>query len=466
MADNPDVTRALKQIGERQKQIKKYRRYYDGDHDLAFATNKFKNAFADLFKEFAYNMCPSVVDALADRLRITGFGKSPAGDQAWLIWQSNKMTQRAGEVHTDAFITGDAYVIVWPDGDGAPVISVNTAEETTVHYADEDRAMIDWAAKRWSIGKQIRLNLYYPDRIEKYITGERGSGVGDTTARAFQPYTVPGEAWPVTHPYGRVPVFHFGNNARQGTPGRSELKDVVSLQDALNKTVADMLVAMEFVALPQRWATGIEVKRDPKTGEPLSPWRPTLDGVWSAPDTDVKFGQFDPANLDQFLNVQDRFLVAIARVSRTPLHYIMPQSGNFPSGESLKTAETPFLTKVADRMESFGNVWQQVVLFALAIAGTAATADEVETDWRDPAPKSQKEQAETAAIKQGIGVPLPVLLAELDYTDKEVEDMIAAEQGRQVAATTATLNAIAQRQAAASGTAPAVGDQALVNSQQ
>jgi hypothetical protein len=464
MADTADLARALSMINDRQERIKKNRRYYDGDHDLAFATSKFKNAFADLFKEFAYNMCPSVVDALADRLRITGFGKGTAGDQAWVIWQANKMTQRAGEVHTDAFTVGDAYVLVWPDAEGAPVISVQTAEETIVHYADEDRSTIDWAAKRWSTGKQIRLNLYYPDRIEKYITGAR-AGSGDPSARAFQPYEIKGEPWPVLHTYGRVPVFHFGNNARQGTPGRSELRDVIPLQDALNKTVADMLVAMEFVALPQRWATGIEVKRDPETTEPISPWRPTLDAVWTAPDSEVRFGQFDPANLDQFLNVQDRFLVAIARVSRTPLHYIMPQSGNFPSGESLKTAETPFLAKVADRMESFGNTWQEVMLFALLVAETPATADDIETDWRDPAPKSQKEQAETAAIKIGIGVPLAVVLKELDYTETEIEDMITAEETRQVAAQQAALDVIAARQAAASG-APAVGDQAFVNSQQ
>lgn len=463
MADNPDVIKAIKMIGERQKRIKIYRKYYEGDHNLAFATSKFRNAFADLFKEFAYNMCPSVVDALADRLRITGFGKSPAGDLAWQIWQANKMTQRAGELHTDALTVGDAYIIVWPDADGAPLLSVNTAEETTVHYADEDRSRIDWAAKRWSIGKQIRLNLYYDNRIEKYISD--GAGMGDSAARTFAPYEVPGEPWPVVNAFGRVPVFHFSNNARQGTPGRSELVDVIPLQDALNKAVADMLVAMEFVALPQRWATGIEVKRDPETGEPISPWRPAVDAVWSTPGVDVRFGQFDPANLSQFLDVQDRFLVAIARVSRTPLHYIMPQSGDFPSGESLKTAETPFLSKVADRMESFGNTWQEVMLFALAVANTIATASDIETDWRDPAPKSAKEQAETAAIKQGIGVPLAVILKELDYTEKEIADMITAEQGRQVAATTAALNAIAQRQAAASG-APMMGDQAFVNSQQ
>lgn len=465
MADNADLSIALSILNGRQERIKKYRRYYDGDHDLGFATQKFRNAFADLFKEFAYNMCPAVVDAMADRLRIVGFGKSAQGDQAWQIWQQNKMTQRAGEVHTDALTVGDAYVIVWPDADGSPVISVNTAEETLVHYADEDRTRIDWAAKRWSVGKQIRLNLYYEDRIEKYITAPRGMGSGDPSARAFSPYEVPGEPWPVINEFGRVPVFHFGNNTRMGTPGRSELKDIIPLQDALNKTVADKLVAMEFVALPQRWATGIEQKRDPVTGEPISNWRPSVDSVWGSPDPDTRFGQFDPADLGQFLEVEDRGVVAIARVSRTPLHYIMPQSGDFPSGESLKTAEGPFLAKVSDRMEAFGNVWQEVMLFALAVANVTATADDIETDWRDPAPKSKKEDAETAAIKQGIGVPLPVLLHELDYTDGEITDMLKADQQRQTDATTAALNAIAQRQAAASGI-PVMGDVASITSQQ
>ena len=31
-------------------------RYYRGDHDLAFATEKFEDAFGDLFREFALNL--------------------------------------------------------------------------------------------------------------------------------------------------------------------------------------------------------------------------------------------------------------------------------------------------------------------------------------------------------------------------------------------------------------------------
>src|SRR5436305_7292400 len=51
-------------------------RYYNGQHDLRFATEKFENAFGSLFREFALNLCPIVCDAIKDKLRVTGFSKS------------------------------------------------------------------------------------------------------------------------------------------------------------------------------------------------------------------------------------------------------------------------------------------------------------------------------------------------------------------------------------------------------
>ena len=36
-------------------------RYYNGLHDLRFATEKFENTFGTLFREFALNLCPDRV---------------------------------------------------------------------------------------------------------------------------------------------------------------------------------------------------------------------------------------------------------------------------------------------------------------------------------------------------------------------------------------------------------------------
>src|SRR5205809_3496993 len=54
-------------------------RYYRGDHDLSFATEKFQNAFGLLFREFAMNLCPAIVDAVKAKLIVIGVeeGRNP-----------------------------------------------------------------------------------------------------------------------------------------------------------------------------------------------------------------------------------------------------------------------------------------------------------------------------------------------------------------------------------------------------
>jgi len=165
---------ALVAINSRQDADRKHRDYYFGQHRLTFATQKFLNAFGPLVQAFADNLCAVTVDALADRLEIEGFsvdgGDAALGDIAWKLWLANRMDRRAGEAHQEALITGDAYVIVWPGADNAPVLYPNRADSMNVTYDPEVPGKIDSAAKLWLAGKQARMNMYYADRIEKYIT--------------------------------------------------------------------------------------------------------------------------------------------------------------------------------------------------------------------------------------------------------------------------------------------------------
>lgn len=422
-----DIQIALRTLQQRHPTITKYQRYYDGDHDLAFATEKFDSIFGHLFEEFAYNMCANVVDAVSDRLRLLSFGTSPAALKAWDVWQANQMNEQAGQLYQAALTAGVAYMIVWPGGDGTPQLSANPADLVMVRYDPDNPRVVAWAAKAWRTDrKTVRLTLYYPDRIEKYETGVRNDTTSLPSDAAFQPYKVNNEAWPLPNPLGRVPVVPFVNNAKLGNHPQSELKNVIPLQDALNKAIDDMLVGMEFAALPQRWATGLEIRYD-KNNKPIKPFEPGVERVWFAPEG-AAFGQFDAANLEQFLAVIEAFELKIARVSRTSLHFLQLFSGQPPSGEALKTSETPFLNKVGDRMEAWGNAWVQVMELALLILkqsgdGTTYTPGDLDPDWRDPAPKSSTEAANTAKTKGDIGVPFPWLARDLDYTEQEIADM-------------------------------------------
>ena len=91
-----------------------------------------------------------------------------------------------------------------------------------------------------------------------------------------------------------MPVFHFANNADLAEFGRSELEPAMPVQDGLNKSVLDMLVAMEFAAYRQRWAAGIEMTID-ADGNPAAPFKAGVDHVWIAENPGARFGDFDGA---------------------------------------------------------------------------------------------------------------------------------------------------------------------------
>jgi len=336
------------------------------------------------------------------------------------------MSIRSGEVHREALKNGDAYVIVWPGSDGRVQIVPQSAETCTVHYDEDEPGKIAWAAKHWrDADKRTRLNLFFPDRIERYVS----KGEGDLPDhRAFLPFDAESERRsdaeiPASHshrvsasipnPFGLVPVFHFANNADIDSFGRSELEDAMAVQDGLNKSVLDMLVAMEVCSFRQRWVAGIEVLKDEATGKDIPPFKLGMENIFFASDPNTRFGEFGATDLEQFLKVKDGFRIDMASVTGTPLYYLMPQIRGFPSGESLRKAETRFLAKVRDRQEQFGAVWADVMSFALRLSGHPDVS--LTTRWEDPSPTNERDVLENLRLKLDLGVPPDQVLREAGY---------------------------------------------------
>lgn len=456
---NNDIEKAVTDLRISSTKYARNERYYNGDHDLAFATEKFVNAFGTLFREFALNLCPVVCDAIKDKLHVTGFSvdsfgvmSSPSSrvspndsdnsansvnSATRRIWQSNRMAVRAGEVHKEALKNGDGYVIVWPDPSGKAAIFPQRAANMTVIYGEDSPGVIELAAKCWrDEEKFVRLNLFYPDRIERYVSRSKSEGSlpeasdfvplrsglanEETQAGSLRSDSV------IPNPYGVVPVFHFANNADIGQHGRSELEAAIPIQDGLNKAVLDMLVAMEFSAYRQRWAAGIEIEYD-EAGKPIAPFQAGVDRLWIADSAEAKFGDFAAGELEQFLKVKDGFRIDIASVTGTPLNYLLQTIGDVPSGESLRRSEARFIAKVRDRQGSFGQVWADVMQLALAIDGRPGTR--LITEWEDPAPMSEREILENIILKKQIGLPVEQALIEAGYGAADVGEMLKSEFG-------------------------------------
>lgn len=458
--------------GDRATRYTKYREYYDGTQALEFATKKFQNAFGSMFATFAYNRSAAVVDAIADRLQLIGFdlegtdqegeGETSETEAAGVmvdiasIWNGNRMDRKQGEVHSEALKTGDAYAIVWPelqpDNSWLPRIYVNKAGSVSV-VTDTETGRTISAAKAWQITsgpfeKFWRLTLYFESAIYKFISvakkDELPKAAGDWT-----PYdaTLEGyapEPWPIPNPFEQVPVFHFANNAYTGEYGRSELRDVIPIQDALNKASMDLLVAMEYGAYRQRYVTGMGMGMpDPVTGLVPSPFKSGPGEIWSGPAGST-FGDFDVTDLTQFLKVAGDYDSKISNVARIPAHWLTMTMENPPSGEALKTAEAPFVAKLKDRQIAFGNVWEDVFALALRMILPSRIVTNLKSVWQSAELRSEREVAEVAVIKAAAGVPELKLWAEMGYNDQEIAEMQAMKAE-------AVMEAIAQMQ---SGGAP------------
>lgn len=410
---------------------------YSGAHPTRWLEDRHRSKYAEFLADAVLNVCPGVVDAHADRLSVVGFQTSDlpdgadadeAGAHAWAVWTRNRMERRQGEVYQEAFRTGDAYLIVWPDpsNDRLAVIDPNRADRVTVWYDDEARGRIERAAKAWRRPDGTwRLTLYSPDRIEKYAAPVAKDAM--PTRRAdWEPWQPDGEAWPLRNPYGRVPVFHVANNAPLGGFGRSELADVRPIQHRLNKAVMDLMLTSHLQNFRQRWGTGIQAARDPDTGEEEEPFKAGADILWTVPAPDARFGEFGTADLAQLRDLKLEHQLDAARVSKVPMRYLL-QSAAGESGAAKQMDDSPFEAKLVDRQIAFGDVFADALAFALAIEGRAGAT--LDTQWAPAAPRSDRESWEVAALQLAAGVSPEQILRERDYTEDQIAQILA-ESGR------------------------------------
>lgn len=419
----------------RQRQLQTYADYYDGEHPLLFATEKFRTAFGNQLGTFADNWCGLVVDSVDERLRVEGFRigtEQEADTKIWDIWQRNQLDSDSALVHSDALTLGDAYALVWPTDDSKALITVESAQQTIVARVKGDRRRRAAAFKTWvEEDGYAYATLYLPDALYKLRSRskvEQGSSViiGTAGYNRWEPRDVAGEDFPLRNPLGVVPVVPFINNPRMlGDVGRSELHSVIPVQDAVNKLVADMIIASEFSAFRQKWGAGIEIPVDPETHQPISSYKAAVERMWTTENDKGTFGTFEATDLDNFVKGVEMLVQHIASQTRTPPHYFYLR-GQFPSGESIKSAETGLVAKARRRMRWFGEAWEETMALALQIEGSKRVqkvAHTMETIWADPESRTESEHVDAIVKKQALNVPDEILWEEAGYTPQQIERM-------------------------------------------
>lgn len=425
----------------------RYERYMVGDQPLQFASEKFRQAFGRRFSAFAYNRCRTVVDAYADRLQVAGFGAPEEGNESLAdlakdLWEENLMSVREGHVYADQLGLGDAYVIaeLHPDS-GKVQYWPNDPRLIRLHWDDEQPNTIDLAAKQWVDGdRRVRLNLYFRDRIEKYVAESGTAGlvaVGGspvlTSAAAgrFEAYQPEGEPWPLPlNVDDTVPVFHFPNNGRTNSYGESELRSILPLQDGINKTLMDQFVAMELVSFPQRVILGLDTADDAQGQALVDAFAAGLTRILTIEDAQAKIAEFSATDIRQYIDVAEFLDKAISRVTKVPVHYL-GMTGTFPSGAALRIAEGPFVAKVEDRQRSNGAVWADLQRYGLRLLKHDVDPGDLITNWESAASVSEDDRIDRVQRMVDAGYPFEAALRETGYDPDQIDKVLAERASEQ-----------------------------------
>nr|MCU0466587.1 phage portal protein [Anaerolineae bacterium] len=216
-----------------------------------------------------------------------------------------------------------------------------------------------WYESRENFADTVRMNFYYPDRIERYWTGEDGK---------FTRYTADGLP-PVldwTHPDGKpigVPVVHFANQRRGKSGfGVSELANVITLQDGHNRALHSMLMTTELSGFPVKYAIGFKPDAEVMPGMMIAVYpqddkqnyRAPQDELEIAHLSSIRLGQLEAGDVASQLQVYEKLEDQIGATTSTP--DIGSVSAD-ASGEARKQAEVGLIGKIKRFQIKAGSAW-------------------------------------------------------------------------------------------------------------
>lgn len=371
--------------------------YYRGDHRLDAIGVSLPPEVRVL--EMTVSWPKMAVEVLDEVLNVEGFrvqGASPEQGaevtdllRSW--WQANNLDTHSHLGHTEAMVQGRAFAVIGPGVGNAPQISVHSAKGIAV---DVDAfGNVCEAVQRFSDKGTEYLIHYTPGFNTVYQVGKDGS--------RYQ-YTAPSGTQ-------YIPVVPLVNRSRiNDVRGTSEMQDVLTLADAASRSLTNLQVAQELLALPQRYlfGNGLNDLKD-QNGNPISKLKAYLGMLWTGPQ-DAKAGQLPGADLTQIINAVKLYAQMVSSITGIPPSFLGIQTDNPSSAEAMRAAKERLITKAERKQALFGDAWEQVMRISLdmyaPLLGISADELSIETLWRDPATPSKSAKAANAlqAHAQGI----------------------------------------------------------------
>jgi hypothetical protein len=452
------------------------RKMYEGTAKEVAANERIAELVRKSAEKYRANFARKPVRARLNRMKINAYQlassdtqeSGPARVLADAVVKANEFDVEIPRWIELTCSLGDAYLLVWPSADSDAVgetgrvfagvdVFVRSPESMRAIYDQENARKIKYVIDTWDEGYdkdcRLRVNLYYPDRIERFVSAdaiqkESGKAWDDIMFERFDDTdteTGDGDGPVITNPWGVLPIFH-GRTARPY--GRPVHFDAFGPQNAITKIMATHLSGIDWSGWPWRYAlskantTGVGLADwDEDTRE--APGRPvkTAPGV-SARRTDKlnnepgtmnklsnvdAVGQLEGAPPATFLEPLMSYIRVLGEVTDTPMNVTDP-TGQVESGQSRRARIDDLLSAVEDLKVQLTGPLTGACEFALTVLGLAE--QDVTVDWAPSAKVDDLEGWQAVSAQQAAGVPERTTLLEAGYSPDEVAGFMDSLDGK------------------------------------
>jgi hypothetical protein len=361
-------------LDARSEPSKKYDQYYEGEVSLDALGISLPPEARIL--EMAAPFPKLAVDVLAESLNPEGYR---IGDNAELpktlhrYWQVNNLNTTVKLAIVEALVQGIAYFVVGNRGGGSdvPLVTAHGPREISVRY--DHVGQIAEAVHVYNDGITEGAVHYLPGRNDFYRK-DPASGIWKQNGRS--------QATGADRPA----IVAMINKARlKDTFGRSEIKEIIKTTDAASRSLTNLQVAQELLAMPTRYLFGEGLgKMKDQNGNPIDKIAAYFGQFITGPEGSTA-GQIPGADLQQIINTYKLYAQVISSITGIPPSMLGISTDNPSSADAMRVAKDRLIAKAEVKQAMFGDALEDLAKLMLQIGGITDDADVIEVQWRDPA---------------------------------------------------------------------------------
>jgi hypothetical protein len=345
----------------------------------------------------------------------------------WKIFLANRMMSRQHGLYRSVMKYGLSYMKILPaemfneetagsqpDAEQlSAVMKPVSPKRLTAFYADEsDDEWPIYALEEFPMnttkGKFRVIQLYDDTNRYTMIAEDQGRAPRWPNSDDILPY---GASRVDEHGLGVCPIVRFQHEIDLDgeLDVMGEVEPLMPLQDQINMTTFDLLIAEQFGAFRQRWVSGFDPTDE--TGRAKEPFRAGIDRLWMAEDPGTKFGEFSQTELGDYLNSIEASIRHMSTIGQVPPYHLLGLVANL-SAEALAAARDGLDRKVQELQGTLDEPWKQSFQLASHAAGDDKSAKDngAQPIWRDTSARAFAATVDALSkMSQMLGVPAPEL---------------------------------------------------------